>query len=154
MRICTQPKEVLVDLGFRGVDVQLGTKVRPPKLRSNITQRLRRNIRHRNAIEPAIEHMKNDGRLRPNWLTGKKAMLSTPCCAAGRQISHCGVQPHAVVEVDDGISNVILGLGLVDILALPDTFHFEVQEEAPGYGIFPAIAKPWFFIAVTSRRLP
>ena len=31
---------------------------------------LRRDIRRRSAIEPAIGHMKNDGRLRRNWLKG------------------------------------------------------------------------------------
>lgn len=65
-----QPKEVFVDLGYRGVDVQPGTKVYHPKLKRNITQRLRRDIRRRSAIEPAIGHMKNDGRLRRNWLKG------------------------------------------------------------------------------------
>ena len=42
----------------------------PPKLKRDITQRLRRDIRRRSAIEPAIGHMKNDGRLRRNWLKG------------------------------------------------------------------------------------
>jgi len=65
-----QPKEVFVDLGYRGVDVQPGTRVYHPKLKRNITQRLRRDIRRRSAIEPAIGHMKNDGRLRRNWLKG------------------------------------------------------------------------------------
>lgn len=65
-----QPKEVFVDLGYRGVEVQPGTKVYHPKLKRNITQRLRRDIRRRSAIEPAIGHMKNDGRLRRNWLKG------------------------------------------------------------------------------------
>ncbi|HJT52139.1 MAG TPA: IS5 family transposase [Nitrosospira sp.] len=65
-----QPKEVFVDLGYRGVEVQPGTRVYHPKLKRNITQRLRRDIRRRSAIEPAIGHMKNDGRLRRNWLKG------------------------------------------------------------------------------------
>jgi len=64
-----QPKEVFVDLGNRGVEVQ-PTRDYHPKLKRNITQRLRRDIRRRSAIEPAIGHMKNDGRLRRNWLKG------------------------------------------------------------------------------------
>lgn len=40
-----QPDEVFVDVGYRGVDVQPGTKVYHPKLKRNITQRLRRDIR-------------------------------------------------------------------------------------------------------------
>ena len=50
-----QPKEVFVDLGYCGAEVQAGTKVYHHKL-------------ERSAIEPAIGHMKNDGRLRLNWL--------------------------------------------------------------------------------------
>lgn len=65
-----QPKEVFVDLGYRGADVQAGTKVYHHKLKRDITERLRRDIRRRSAIEPAIGHMKNDGRLRRNWLKG------------------------------------------------------------------------------------
>ena len=65
-----QPKEVFVDLGYRGADVQAGTKVYHHKLKRDITGRLRRDIRRRSAIEPAIGHMKNDGRLRRNWLKG------------------------------------------------------------------------------------
>jgi IS5 family transposase len=65
-----QPKEVFVDLGYRGADVQPGTKVYHHKLKRDITQRLRRDVRRRSAIEPAIGHMKNDGRLRRNWLKG------------------------------------------------------------------------------------
>lgn len=65
-----QPKEVFVDLGYRGADVPPGTKAYHHKLKRDITQRLRRDIRRRSAIEPAIGHMKNDGRLRRNWLKG------------------------------------------------------------------------------------
>ena len=65
-----QPKEVFVDLGYRSADVRQGTKVYHHKLKRDITPRLRRDIRRRSAIEPAIGHMKNDGRLRRNWLLG------------------------------------------------------------------------------------
>ena len=65
-----QPKEVFVDLGYRGADVPTGTKMYHHKLKRDITERLRRDIRRRSAIEPAIGHMKNDGKLRRNWLNG------------------------------------------------------------------------------------
>src|SRR5471032_1022805 len=65
-----QPKEVFVDFGYRGADVQAGTKVYHHKLKRDITGRLRRDIRRRSAIEPAIGHANNDGRLRRNWLKG------------------------------------------------------------------------------------
>ena len=65
-----QPKEVFVDLGYRGATVPTGIKVYHRKLKRGITARLKRDIRRRSAIEPAIGHMKNDGRLRRNWLKG------------------------------------------------------------------------------------
>ena len=65
-----QPKEVFVDLGYRGATVPAGVKVYHRKLRCGITARLKRDIRRRSAIEPVIGHMKNDGRLRRNWLQG------------------------------------------------------------------------------------
>lgn len=83
-----QPKEVFVDLGYCGVDVQLGTKVYHSKLKRNITQRLRRDIRRRSAIEPAIGHMKIDGGLRRNWLKGKDGDAFQPCCAAAARLAH------------------------------------------------------------------
>jgi IS5 family transposase len=64
-----QPKEVFVDLGYRGATVPAGVKVYR-KLKRGITARLKRDIRRGSAIEPAIGHMKNDGRLRRNWLKG------------------------------------------------------------------------------------
>lgn len=65
-----QPKEVFVDLGYRGATISSGIKVYHRKLRRGITARLKRDIRRRSAIEPTIGHMKNDGRLRKNWLKG------------------------------------------------------------------------------------
>ena len=65
-----QPKEVFVDLGYRGATLPAGVKVYHRKLRRGITARLKRDIRRRSAIEPTIGHMKNDGRLRRNWLKG------------------------------------------------------------------------------------
>jgi len=57
-------------LGYRGATVPAGVKVYYRKLRRGITARLKRDIRRRSAIEPVIGHMKNDGRLRRNWLQG------------------------------------------------------------------------------------
>lgn len=65
-----QPKEVFVDLGYRGAAIPAGVKVYHRKLKRGITARIERDIRRRSAIEPAIGHMKNDGRLRRNWLKG------------------------------------------------------------------------------------
>lgn len=59
-----------MDLGYRGATVPVGVKLYHRKLKRGITARLKRDIRRRSAIEPAIGHMKNDGRLRRNWLKG------------------------------------------------------------------------------------
>ena len=58
----------------------------------------------------------------------------------GRQVAQFGVQPHAVVEADDVVGDVACGLGVVGIVTLPDTLHFEVQEEALHHRVIPAIA--------------
>jgi IS5 family transposase len=76
-----QAKEVVTDLGYRGATVQEGIKVFHPWLKRKITPRLRRAIRRRSAIEPAIEHMKNEGRLGKNWSNGVEgdACHALPC---------------------------------------------------------------------------
>lgn len=45
------------------------------------------------------------------------------------------------MEADYVVGDVDLCLGMIGILALPDTLHFEVQEEALSYRIIP-IAGP------------
>lgn len=67
-----QPKEVFVDLEYRRAAVPDGTKMYHRKLRRGINTRLSRDIRRRNAIESAIGHMENDGKLRRNWLRDSK----------------------------------------------------------------------------------
>ena len=59
-----------MDLGYRGATLPAGVKLYHRKLKRGISARLKRDIRRRSAIEPAIGHMKNDGRLRRNWLKG------------------------------------------------------------------------------------
>ena len=59
-------------------------KVYHPGLRRGITRTLRAVIRRRSAIEPAIDHMKADGKLERNWLKGAlgdaiNAVLATTC---------------------------------------------------------------------------
>ena len=65
-----RPKEAFVDLGYRGHNAPEDIKVYHRNLKRGITARLKRNIKRRSAIEPVIGHMKNDGRLRRNWLKG------------------------------------------------------------------------------------
>jgi len=82
-----QPQEVFVDLGYRGATVPTGIKVYHRKLRRGITARLKRDIRRRSAIEPAIGHMKNDGRLRRNWLKGTEGdAFHAMLCGCGHNL--------------------------------------------------------------------
>jgi hypothetical protein len=57
----------------------------------------------------------------------------------GWQVAQLGMQTHAVVEADDVVSDVIGGLAVIGVIALPDAFHFEVQEEALHDRVVPTI---------------
>ena len=79
------PKEVVVDLGFRGVDrdnpnVQI---IHRGKYKS-LTRPQRRWLKRRQAVEPAIGHLKSDNRMDRCWLQGQLGdALHTVLCAAG-----------------------------------------------------------------------
>jgi IS5 family transposase len=63
------PEVAIVDRGYKGVAAD-GVKIYHPGLRRGITRGLCAMIRRRSAIEPAIGHMKTDGKLDRNWLKG------------------------------------------------------------------------------------
>ena len=79
------PKEVVVDLGFRGVDrdnpnVQI---IHRGKYKS-LTRPQRRWLKRRQAVEPAIGHLKSDNRMDRCWLQGQLGdALHTVLCATG-----------------------------------------------------------------------
>lgn len=82
-----RPKEVFVDLGYRGHSAPEDIHVYHPRLKKGITLRLRRDIRRRSAIEPIIGHMKNDGLLRRNWLKGELGdYLHAVLCGCGQNL--------------------------------------------------------------------
>ena len=64
-----QPERCYVDLGYRGHDVD-DTQVFKARQKRGVTHSIRRELKRRNAIEPIIGHMKNDGLLRRNSLKG------------------------------------------------------------------------------------
>lgn len=81
-----QPEIVVVDRGYKGVAVD-GVKVSHPGLRRGITRGLRAMIRRRSAIEPAIGHMKADGKLDRNWLKGSLGdAIHAVLCGAGHNL--------------------------------------------------------------------
>ena len=62
-------------------------KIYHPGLRRGITRGLRAMIRRRSAIEPAIGHMKTDGKLDRNWLKGALGdAMHAVLCGAGHNL--------------------------------------------------------------------
>jgi IS5 family transposase len=80
------PEVAIVDRGYKGVALD-GVKVYHPGLRRGITRGLRAMIKRRSAIEPAIGHMKSDGKLGRNWLKGALGdALHAVLCGAGHNL--------------------------------------------------------------------
>ena len=76
----------VVDRGYRGVAIS-GVKIYHPGLRRGITRGLRAMINRRSAIEPAIGHMKSDGKLDRNWLKGAVGdAIHAVMCGAGHNL--------------------------------------------------------------------
>ena len=79
------PKQVYVDLGYRGVDAD------NPKVEiihrgrhKSMTAQQRRWLKRRQAIEPTIGHLKQDHRMNRCWLAGSLGdALHAVLCAAG-----------------------------------------------------------------------
>lgn len=79
------PKEIVVDLGYRGVDrdnpnVEI---IHRGKYKS-LTAQQRRWLKRRQAVEPAIGHLKSDHRMDRCWLQGQLGdALHAVLCATG-----------------------------------------------------------------------
>jgi len=83
----TRAKEAFVDLGYRGVEVPGVTIYKARQKRGVDTRRLKRALKRRNAIEPIIGHLKNDGLLGRNYLKGELGdALHAILCGAGHNI--------------------------------------------------------------------
>jgi len=82
------PKEVVVDLGYRGVDDDNpGVEIIHRGKYKSLTRQQRKWLKRRQAVEPAIGHLKSDNRLDRCWLKGQLGdALHTVLCAAGYNI--------------------------------------------------------------------
>ena len=81
-----KPKAVFVDKGYRGVSVE-GVTIWRSGQKRGVTQSIGKAIRRRSAIEPAIGHMKTEGKLRRNWLKGSIGdTLNAVLCGAGHNL--------------------------------------------------------------------
>jgi transposase, IS5 family len=97
-----QLKQIVVDLGFRGVDADNPDKeiIHRGKYKS-LTSQQKRWLRRRQAVEPAIGHLKSDNRMDRCWLHGALGdALHAISCAAGynlrwllRAIARLGLGP-------------------------------------------------------------
>lgn len=80
------PATAIVDKGYRGVEVE-GVRILRSGQRRGITRTLKAMIKRRSAIEPAIGHMKMDGRLARNPLKGALGdALHALMCGAGHNL--------------------------------------------------------------------
>jgi IS5 family transposase len=92
----------IVDRGYKGVAIA-EVKIYHPGLRRGITRGLRAMIRRRSAIEPAIGHMKTDGKLDRNWLKGTMATQFTRYCEV--EIPELANVKHVFVKASARVDN-------------------------------------------------
>lgn len=80
-----RPKQVIVDLGYRGVDQDNpGVEIIHRGKYKTLTPQQRRWLKRRQAVEPAIGHLKSDHRMDRCWLQGTLGdALHAVLCAAG-----------------------------------------------------------------------
>ena len=95
-------KQVVVDLGFRGVDVDNpGVQIIHRGRYNSLSPQQKGWLRRRQAVEPAIGHLKSDHRMDRCWLQGALGdALHAISCAAGynlrwllRAIARLGIGP-------------------------------------------------------------
>ena len=81
-----RPERCYVDLGYRGHGVK-DTQVFKARQKRGVTRSIRRELKRRNAIEPIIGHMKNDGLLGRNYLKGAEGdAINVILCGAGQNL--------------------------------------------------------------------
>ena len=82
----TLPKEAYVDRGYKGHGVT-DTAVWIAGAKRGVTTDIKKKLKRRNAVEPVIGHMKNDGRLGRNFLKGSEGdAINAILCGAGHNL--------------------------------------------------------------------
>lgn len=82
----TLPKEAYVDRGYKGHGVN-DTAVWIAGAKRGVTTDIKKKLKRRNAVEPVIGHMKNDGRLGRNFLKGSEGdAINAILCGAGHNL--------------------------------------------------------------------
>jgi len=81
-----RPERCYVDLGYRGHDVN-DVAVFKARQKRGVTCSIRKELKRRNAIEPIIGHMKNDGLMHRNYLKGTGGdAINVILCGAGQNL--------------------------------------------------------------------
>lgn len=82
--IGVKPKTAVVDLGYRGVDHLVPLQIVHRGRYKTMSKQQRQWLKRRQAIEPAIGHVKHDHGMRRCWLKGSEGdALHAVLCAAG-----------------------------------------------------------------------
>lgn len=80
------PKEAYVDRGYKGHGVD-DTAVWIAGAKRGVTTAIKKKLKRRNAVEPVIGHMKNDGRLGRSFLKGEEGdAINALLCGAGHNL--------------------------------------------------------------------
>jgi IS5 family transposase len=80
------PKEAYVDRGYKGHGVDEAA-VWIAGAKRGVTTAIKKKLKRRNAVEPVIGHMKNDGRLGRNFLKGEVGdAINALLCGAGHNL--------------------------------------------------------------------
>lgn len=123
------PKQVIVDLGYRGVDKDNpGVEIIHRGKYKSLTKQQRRWLKRRQAVEPAIGHLKSDNRMDRCWLPGQLGdALHTVLCAAGYNLRWL---LRAMVRL--GLKALLLRpLFLALLVAILRANHFQRMYPAP-----------------------
>ena len=82
----TQPKEAIVDRGYKGHKLD-GITVWIAGAKRGVTAAIKKKLKRRNAVEPVIGHMNSDGRLARNFLKGSEGdAMNAVLCGAGHNL--------------------------------------------------------------------
>jgi IS5 family transposase len=128
------PKQIIVDLGFRGVDADNPEVeiIHRGKYKS-LTKPQRRWLKRRQAVEPAIGHLKSDHRMDRCWLQGKLGdALHAVLCAIGYNLRWL---MRAVLRL--GLKVVLLRLVLLQLI---NRFRAKQPYICEAYLYIPVIA--------------
>ena len=129
------PKQVIVDLGFQGVDADNPDVniIHRDKYKS-LTKPQRHWLRRRQAVEPAIGHLKSDHRIDRCWLQGKLGdALHAVLCAAGYNLRWL---MRAVLRL--GLKGILLRLALLRLIN-----RFRAKQPYIGEACLYTKPPPW-----------